>query len=66
MTDTLEVEKIEPGYLTIKQVSEYTQMPVSTIRKNIYSGKLKAYRPGRSLRFRKDDVEKWIRAFPAA
>lgn len=66
MSDINEVDKIEPGFLTIQQVSAYTQMPVSTIRKNIYSGKLKAYRPGKSLRFKKDEVDKWIRSTPAA
>lgn len=66
MSEQGEVEKIEPGFLTIKQVSEYTQIPVPTIRKNIYSGKLKAYKPGRALRFKKEDIDKWIRSNPAA
>lgn len=61
----MEQTKIEPGFINIEQASNYTQIKEKTLKKYISEGKLKAYKPGRHLLFRIEDLDKFIRTFPA-
>ena len=50
-------------YITLDQVSEYLQIPKSTLyrytSKNTSKIRLKGARIGRAFRFRKSDVDRW-------
>lgn len=51
-------------YLTLDEVSEFLQIPKGTLYKytarNTGKPKLRGFRIGRSLRFRKSDVNDWL------
>ena len=40
-----------------REVSEYTQIPVSTIYRKTKSGELPCYRIGRSVRYKLEEIE---------
>ncbi|WP_412099677.1 helix-turn-helix domain-containing protein [Corynebacterium aurimucosum] len=42
---------------TIAQVSEFTQLSPRTIRRYIAEGRLVAYRAGRAIRLKQEDVD---------
>lgn len=44
-------------FLTIAQVSEATQLSPRTIRRYIAEGRLVAYRAGRAIRLKPEDVD---------
>lgn len=46
-----------PKMLTIEQVSELTQLSPRTIRRHIAEGRLVAYRAGRLIRLKPEDVD---------
>jgi len=48
--------------LTVKQASEYLQIPERTLQYLIYTKQIDCYsRVGkRSIRFRKDNIDKWM------
>jgi len=43
--------------LTIEQASDYTQLSPRTIRRYIAEGRLVAYRAGRNIRLKPEDVD---------
>ena len=45
------------GYLTLKQASEYTALSQRTLRRYIAENKLTAYRAGRLIRLRQEDLD---------
>jgi excisionase family DNA binding protein len=47
-------------YLTLAQVAERIQTPAETIRYWVHLGKLPAYKPGRQVLIREDDLEAYI------
>ena len=49
-------------WLTLEQIAEYLQMSESSIYKMAQSGKIPAYKVGRQWRFKKEDIDKWVRA----
>lgn len=49
------------NYLTIKEVAESFHVSVRHLHDEIKRGNLKAYKPGKSLLFNLEDVEKWLK-----
>jgi len=49
------------AYITLKQASEQTQIPVKTLRKKISLGLLPAYKPGRSILIDPKELEVFVR-----
>ena len=45
-----------PEILTLKQVAEFLQVSNLTIQRAIQAGKIKAFKPGRDYRIRKEDL----------
>jgi len=48
-------------YLTIDQLSQYLNVKKSTLYFQVESGELPHYRIGRLIRFRKDEVDAWMK-----
>jgi excisionase family DNA binding protein len=48
-------------YMTIEEASEYSRVPVSSLRKKISDGDLPAFKPGKSLLIDIKDLEMFIR-----
>lgn len=46
--------------LNLEEVSKYLKASKRTVQREVESGKLKAFRVGKSLRFKKDEVEEYI------
>ena len=53
-------------YMTIQDVRAETNLGLTFIRKHVSLGTLKAFKIGRALRFRREDVQAWIESNPAA
>lgn len=49
-----------PEILTLKQVAEFLQVSNLTIQRAIQAGRLKAFKPGRDYRIRKEDLIEFI------
>ena len=52
--------KYSNPFLSINQVSEFTSLSPSTIRRAMRKGELKCSRQNGKLLFKKSDVERWI------
>lgn len=50
----------KPAFLTLPQVSAECCVPVGTLRHWIQAGRLRAYKPGRSLLIRRADLDALI------
>lgn len=48
-------------WLTLEQIAEYLQISTSSIYKMAQKGKIPAYKVGRQWRFRKEEIDKWIK-----
>ena len=53
----LEMDK----WLTLEQIAEYLQMSNSSIYKMAQMGKIPAYKVGRQWRFRRKEIDRWIK-----
>jgi excisionase family DNA binding protein len=51
---------MEKAFLTIKELSEYTNLRPSTLYTLVETRKVPHYRFGRLIRFKKLDVDRWI------
>jgi excisionase family DNA binding protein len=51
---------MEKEFLTIKEVSEYLGLKESTLYHHVENGDIPYYRIGRLIRFRKQEVDKWM------
>jgi len=49
-------------WLTLEQIAEYLQMSTSSIYKMAQKGKIPAYKVGRQWRFRKEEIDRWIKS----
>ena len=49
-------------WLTLEQIAEYLQMSTSSIYKMAQAGKIPAYKVGRQWRFKKEEIDKWIKS----
>ena len=47
--------------LTIKEVAEYLQVTERTLYRLAQEGKIPAFKVGNSWRFRREDLDQWIR-----
>jgi len=45
-----------PRYLTLKEAGELARTPPETVRKWIWQGRLKAFKPGRNVLVREADI----------
>jgi excisionase family DNA binding protein len=50
----------EPTMIDVKQVIERLGVSDSTVRRLVRDGKLRAYRVGRQLKFKLEDVERFL------
>lgn len=48
------------GVLTIKELSEYLKIPISTLYKLCQEGRLPSQKVGRHWRFRKEAIDRWL------
>ena len=48
-------------WLTLEQIAEYLQMSTSSVYKMAQKGKIPAYKVGRQWRFKKEEIDEWIR-----
>ena len=56
----LKGEQIQDGYMDIGQVSEYSSMSRSSIRRSCQEGRLKYSDSHGKFLFRKSDVRRWV------
>ena len=49
-------------WLTLRQAADYLQVAAVTIRRAVASGELRAYRVGKLLRFRAEDLDALVTA----
>lgn len=55
---------IEPALMTVKDLADYLNVHPSTIYRLLRQGKLPAFKIGSDWRFRRLDIERWIRDQP--
>jgi excisionase family DNA binding protein len=48
-------------WLTLEQIADYLQLSTSSVYKMARSQKIPAYKVGRQWRFRKDEIDNWVR-----
>jgi len=48
-------------WVTLEQIAEYLQMSTSSIYKMAQAGKIPAYKVGRQWRFKKEEIDRWIK-----
>lgn len=48
------------GVLTIKELSAYLKIPMSTLYKVVREGKIPSQKVGRHWRFRKETIDRWL------
>jgi len=53
-------EKLSNRFLNINQVSEFTSVSASTIRRAIAKGELKCSKKLGKLLFQEDDIRRWL------
>ncbi len=49
-----------PRYITLLDASELCSTPLETLRKWVWLGRLRAYRPGRTVLLREDELRAFI------
>jgi excisionase family DNA binding protein len=49
-------------YLTTSEAADYCRVNRSTLWRAVKAGSLQAAGPGRAIRFRKDELERWMRS----
>lgn len=49
-----------PDIVTIKELAEFLKISVSTIRRAIDSGELKAFKAGKNIRIERESVIEWL------
>lgn len=63
--DTSAVE-IPKSYLSLAQAATYTDLSAKTLRRRIAEGSLPAYRTGRLIKIRREDLDGLFRPIPNA
>ncbi|QPK79263.1 excisionase family DNA-binding protein [Corynebacterium lizhenjunii] len=48
---------MQDRYLSLKEAAEYSALSVRTLRRHIAEGRLVAYRAGRTIRLKPEDVD---------
>lgn len=51
---------IESKYLTVKQAAEYLKLHPGTVYSLVYQGRLRCAKAGNRLRFRAEDLERFL------
>jgi excisionase family DNA binding protein len=51
---------MDKGFLTVNEVSEYLSVKPSTLYSMVKNGQLPHYRIGRLIRFKREDVDRWM------
>ncbi len=52
---------MDKDILTVKEVAEYLQVTERTLYRLAQGGKIPAFKVGNSWRFRREDLDQWIR-----
>jgi excisionase family DNA binding protein len=55
-----------PTYLSLEEAAEMLSLSIKTIRRRIADGNISAYRCGRVIRVRAEDLEHALHRIPAA
>ena len=53
---------MEKEFFTAKEAAEYLRIAEITLKRHLYSGKLKGYKAGRQWRIRKEDIEEYLKS----
>jgi excisionase family DNA binding protein len=53
-------------WLTPREASAYTKLSVISLRRATQAGRLRAFRIGRSVRYRQHDIDQWLSSTPMA
>jgi len=46
--------------LSVKEAAEYLNISVITVKRHLYSGRLKGYKAGKQWRIKQEDLEKYL------
>jgi len=57
---------VRPRWLSLPAAASWVSLSVKTIRRRIADGELRAYRCGKSIRVKTDDLEAMMRPVPSA
>ena len=49
--------------MTLEEVAEYLRLSVHTIYKMAQKGKIPALKAGKKWRFRKEDIDRWLKSY---
>lgn len=49
-------------FLTLVEASRFSRTPVSTLRRKIFAGELRAYKPSKGILIDPKDLERWIKS----
>jgi len=52
---------MEKRLLTLKEAAEYLNLSEITVKRHLYSGKLKGYKAGRQWRIKQEDIEEYLK-----
>lgn len=55
------IEKL-PDVCTVKQIAEFLQLHIDTVKRALRVGELKGFKIGKEWRIYREDIEKWIKA----
>jgi excisionase family DNA binding protein len=51
---------VESPYLTYEEAAAYCHIDRTTIWRAVKAGRLRAYGPGRAVRFRREELDRWM------
>lgn len=60
ITDRLPEKEVNEEYLTRNETSKFLKISLPTLSKYCQDGRIKSYRIGRSIRFKKTEIEQLI------
>ncbi len=55
-------QEIPARLMTLEEVAEYLRLSIHTIYKMAQHGKIPALKAGKQWRFKKEDIDTWLRA----
>lgn len=54
-------EEIPERLMTLEEVADYLRLSIHTIYKMLQKGKIPAYKVGKQWRFKKEDIDRWVK-----
>jgi excisionase family DNA binding protein len=58
----MEATGADSPYLTTKEASDHCRVARSTLWRAVKAGRLKQYGPGTAVRYRRDELDRWMEA----